>query len=188
VFVRNLSARERRTIALGLLVTGLGLFTTYGALPFVRHWRMREDIISTELDRLARLRGLVRHEAQLRQAVRTRAASLESGQQRLLAGRTPALAASALQALLQSYADQSQVTVSRLDVAGAPDTTSGPLPMIPATLSGVGDVYGITDLLSLVQHGALLLEIAELNVRPNPALRGDLLQVTVLLRGAYLGS
>ncbi|MGH7472097.1 MAG: hypothetical protein ACRENP_29455 [Longimicrobiales bacterium] len=188
MLARNLKARERRTIVTGLAVTAFALTTAYAVLPFLRYWRMREDLIATEVDRLARLRGLVSHEAQLRQVVRARAAALESGPQRLLAGRTPALAASALQSLLQQFADQSQVTVSRLDVAGAPDTSAAALPMIPATLSGVGDIYGITELLSLIQNGALLLEIAALNVRPNPALRGDLLQVTVTLRGAYLGT
>ena len=55
------------------------------------------------------------------------------------------------------------------------------------TVAAVGDIYGITDLLSRIQNGPLLLEITELVVRPNPALKGDLLQVTVTLRGAYLG-
>jgi hypothetical protein len=91
-------------------------------------------MIATELDRLARLRGLVANEAKLRELVVTRTASLEAGQQRLLSARTPALAASSLQSLLRGFADQSQVTVSQLDVAGAPETTDETLPMIPATV------------------------------------------------------
>jgi hypothetical protein len=42
-------------------------------------------------------------------------------------------------------------------------------------------------MLALIQHGPQLLEIVDLTVRPNPALRGELLQMTVTLRGAYLG-
>jgi len=173
---------------LGLAVSLLGLTIAYGVLPFARRWREREVVIAMELERLARLRGLVTQEPQLTQALRAAEAALEAGHQRLLSGRTPALAASTLQSLLQSFADQSQVTVSRLDVAGAPDTLDTMLPTIPATVSAIGDIYGITDMLSLVQHGALMLEISELTVRPNPALRGDLLQMTVTLRGPYLGS
>jgi hypothetical protein len=188
VFVQRVSARERRAIGFGLAVILGALTIAVVAMPFARRWRAREAMIATETERLARLRGLLAHEARLEEVVRGREASLQTGQQRLLSGRTPALAASALQSLLQGFADQSQLTVSRLDVAGAPDTTAGSLPMIPATISAIGDIYGITEILSRIQHGAQWLDIAELSVRPNPALRGELLQMTVKLRAPYLGS
>jgi hypothetical protein len=187
VFGLALSTRERRTIALGAIIFLTGLIVAFGVLPFVRHWQERESVVAAQSQRLSRLRGLVFGEAELRRVVRARTAALESGQQRLLSGRTPALAASSLQGLIQSFADQSQVTVSRLDVAGAPETKEGALPMIPATVSAIGDIYGITEMLALIQHGPQLLEIVDLTVRPNPALRGELLQMTVTLRGAYLG-
>jgi hypothetical protein len=41
-------------------------------------------------------------------------------------------------------------------------------------------------MLALIHHGSLMLEVVELSVRPNPALRGDLLQMNATLRGAYL--
>jgi hypothetical protein len=183
---RPISAGERRTVALGLVVSVVALVAAYGAVPFVRRWLAREDVIAAQADRLARLRGLVASEDALRAALTERRAALEAGPQRLLAGRTPTLAAATLQSTLQRYADESQVMVSRLDVAGAP-VAGGTLPRLPATLSAVGDVYGVVDLLDRVQHGPLALEITELTVRPNPALRGDLVQVTVALQGAYLG-
>jgi type II secretion system (T2SS) protein M len=182
------SARERRTILIGLAVIAAALASVYGIRPLARHWLTRERTIATQQERLARLRGLVSSEARLREIVSERSTVLASGPQRLLSGRTPALAASALQSLIQGFADQSQVTVSRLDVAGAPVAETGSLPMIPANVSAIGDIYGITELLSLLQRGSLLLEITELSVRPNPALRGELLQLNVSLRGAYLGS
>ena len=180
-------ARERRTIAIGLAVVLAGLIIAYGVLPFVRQWREREAAIATQSAALARLRGLIEHEAELRAAT-DRYETSPAGEQRLLSGRTPALAAASLQSLLQEFANQSKLTVSRLDVAGAPATTDTPLPMIPATVSAIGDIYGIVDMLTLIQHGPHLLEIAELNVRQNSALRGDLLQLTITLRAAYLES
>jgi hypothetical protein len=186
VFSLGISAPDRRTIRLGLVVSVLALTLAFGVLPFARRWRAREDLIAIETDRLARLRGLVANEAKLRELVETRSAALETGRQRLLSARTPALAASSLQSLLQGFADQSQVTVSQLDVAGAPETADEALPMIPANVSAVGDIYGITDMLALIHHGSLVLEVVELTVRPNPALRGDLLQMNATLRGAYL--
>ena len=181
-----ISARERRTVAVGIVVTVVSLIVAYGAVPFVRRWRAREEVIASQTDRLARLRGLVASEDALRAAVGDRRAALDAGPQRLLSGRTPALAAAALQSALQGYADDSQLMVSRLDVAGAP-IAGGTLPRLPATLSAVGDVYGVVDLLDRVRHGPLALEITELTVRPNPALRGDLIQITVALQGAYVG-
>jgi hypothetical protein len=172
---------------LGAAASLLLLFIFLGVLPLARQWQAREDLIATENDRLARLRGLLSAESQLREAVERGATALESGPRRLLSGRTPALAASSLQSLLQDFADQSQITVSRLDVAGAPDAKAGSLPTIPATVSAIGDIHGITEMLSHIQYGPRMLEIAELTIRPNPALRGELLQMTVKLRAPYIG-
>ena len=180
-----LSGRERRTIAAGLAVSAFALFTAFGVIPFARRWQTREAAIAAESEQLARLRGLLAHQDDLRGMVAAGSSALEDGQQRLLAGRTPALVASALQTLLQNYADQSQVTVSRLDVAGEALTTKG-VSMMPATVSAIGDVYGITQMLYLIKQGSRLLVVSELTVRPNPALRGDLLQMTVTLRAPYV--
>jgi hypothetical protein len=181
----EITARERRTIRLGLLVTLVALGLVWGVLPFARRWRAREDVIATESERLARLHGLVANEDSLRVLTLQRAAALEEGP-RLLAGRTPALAASELQSVLQNYANQSLLTVSGLDVTGAPETSEGALTLIPATVSAIGDIHGITDMLTLIQDGPVMLEVSELTVRPNPALRGELLQMTVTLRGAWM--
>jgi hypothetical protein len=181
-----LSARERRTVAFGVAVSVLATMFVYGFLPMGRRWQEREVRIAIESARLGELRGLLASEALLEDAVAERARLLDAEPRRLLAGRTPALAAAGLQSTLQAYADRSFVTVSRLDVAGAPDSAEGTLPVIPATLSAVGDLYGVIDLLTLIQSASLLIEIEELSVRPNPALRGELLQVTLTLRVPYL--
>lgn len=181
-----LSHRERRTIAIGAVVSTLALLVAYGVLPIVRGWQERESLIAAEATRLAQLRGLVASEGQLAEVVAAGSALLDSGPRRLLAGRTSALAAAALQSTLQSYADRGLVTVSRLDVAGAPDSTDRAIPVIPATLSALGDIHGVTELLFMIRSEPLHLEIEELILRPNPALRGELLQVTLTLRAPYL--
>lgn len=186
VFGRPISARERRTIAVGALISAAGLLLAYGVMPFARRWQAREEAIAAESERLERLETLIASEAQLRDSTVQKAAAMAAASQRLLSGRTPALAAAALQSALRGYADMSQLTVSQLDVAGAPDTTASALPMIPATLSAVTDIYGVADLLRLVTDGPLALELTSLSIRPNPALRGDLLQLTLGLRAPYL--
>jgi hypothetical protein len=187
VFGLQLSARERRTVTIGLAIVVIGLAVAYGLLPFVQQWREREAAIATQTQQLARLRGLIASEPQLR-AMAEQQQQSSVVEQQLLSGRTPALAAATLQSVLQEFANQSRLTVSRLDVAGAPETTGSSLPMIPATVSAIGDIHGVVDMLTLIQQGPHLLEIAELNVRPNSALRGELLQLTITLRAAYLGS
>ena len=184
--VLAISARERRTITIALAISLVALVITYGVLPYARRLQEREALIAVQANRVARLRGLINSEEQLRIAVSDRIGALDAGDQRLLAGRTPALVASSLQTLLQEYANQSQVTVSRLDVTGESTNSNGVM-MMPATVSAIGDIYGISQMLYLIQHGSRMLEISEFTVRPNPALRGELLQMTVTLRGAYVG-
>jgi hypothetical protein len=184
--VSRLSERERRALALGAGVVGLAIVWAYAALPFVRRWQAREEMIAVESARVAGLRGLVSNEEALRGALAERSAALASEPQRLLAGRTPALAAASLQSLLQGFADQSRLTVSRLDVVGSPEAARNALPTIPATVSALGDVYGMTEMLRLIRSAPVRLELDELTVRPNPALRGELLQMTLVLRAPYV--
>ena len=105
-----------------------------------------------------------------------------------LASSASALAASALQALVQGYADESGVTVRELNVAGAPDSVSlGGAEAVPATVSAVGDVWGVSNFVSRIQHGTTLIDIREIGVSPNSALRGELLQLSLVLRAPYSG-
>jgi hypothetical protein len=185
---RGLSARERRTVRAGVAVLLCAMAAVYVVLPLARRWSAREALIETKAERLARVRALVAAEPALRAAVALRESRPVPVGRQLLQGRTPALAASALQTLVQGYADQSRVTVSQLDVAGAPDTTAGALPTIPATLTAVGDIHGVSELLALLQNGARLLEIREVTVTANPSLRAPqpLLQLSVSLRAPYV--
>jgi hypothetical protein len=103
---------------------------------------------------------------------------------------TAALAAGVLQGVLQRYADESQLSVSELNVSGEPDTTAVPLAALPATLIALGDVYGVADLLARVQHGSTLLDVREMTVQVNPARRanggGELLQLTLVVRAPFV--
>jgi hypothetical protein len=184
-FAQRLSASERRTVAIGATVSAVALGLAFGIVPFARRWSAREDAIAAAREQVGRLEFVAAHEADVREAVGEGERRLATGA-RLLTGRTPALAASALQTLIQGYADQSNVTVTRLDVAGAPaDSIAGSLPAIPATLSAIGDIYGVTELLSAIERGARLVEITELTVVSNSALKGGLLQISLALRAPY---
>lgn len=180
--------RERRTIAIGGAVLVIAFLLTTVVVPTVARWRDREALIGALRRQRAQLVTLGTQREALEASAAARAASAEALPVRLLRGRTPALAASALQSLLQDYASASRVSVTRLDVASVGDSANagGPGSAIPATISAVSDVYGLADFLARLEHGHRLLEVTELAVSPNSALRGELLQLSVSLRAPYV--
>lgn len=184
-----LESRERRTITVAGIVLATAFVFAYGVVPFARRWSAREDLIAMRSEQVARLRWLADHESELQRAASEQIARTGSVERpRLLAGRSPALAASALQALVQGYADESGVTVRELNVAGALDSTSAGADAVPATISAIGDIWGVSNFVSRLQHGTTLIDIREIGVTPNPSLRGELLQLSLVLRAPYAGA
>lgn len=186
---RRLSPRERRVIAGGALVSLLALVVVYGVLPFGRRWSARESAIAAKAEQLARLQALVDNEAALTEATQALEAARENGARRLLAGSTPALAASSLQTLLRSYAEQSRITLDRVDIAREfePDT-AGIIP-VPAELVLRGDLYGLVDFLFYLHNGEKLVVVDALTV--SAALRRsqvgpEMLSWTISLHGFYV--
>jgi type II secretion system (T2SS) protein M len=185
---RRLSRRERLIVSGGALVSALALLSVWVVLPLTRRWQDREAAINLKQTQLTQLQTLVASSAVIRKNLAERQAARVALRQRLLTGSTLALAASNLQALLQGYADASQVSLDRVDVVAAPGTERGQgLPAVPVRLSGQGDIYGLTSLLDRLQNGEKLLVIDELSVNAGgvAGYRPDLLVFSVRLHGAY---
>ena len=185
----GVSARDRRTLSWGAVAIVCVLLLA-AAIPIVRQWTDREALITARRGELARFSGMKQAESMLRTAVERRTARVAEYPQRPVTAATAALAAGVLQGELQRYADASQLTVSELNVSGEPDSTAVPLAALPATLIALGDVYGVADLLTRVQHGSTLLDVRELTVQVNPARKatggGELLQVTLVVRAPFV--
>jgi len=179
-------ARERRTIVLGGAVLAAAVLVSTLLLPAARRWRDREAMIDGLQRQRTQLMSLGTHREALETLVQARVAALEALPVRLVHGRTPALAASTLQAILQDYASAARVSVTRLDVASVGDSATAGVPAIPATISAVSDIYGLADFLARVEHGGRWLEVTELAVTPNSALRGELLQMSLVVRAPYV--
>ncbi len=176
-------------IAGGALVSALALIIVYAVLPFARHWSAREATIAAKAEQVARLQALVDNAAALSEATRALEAARESSARRLLAGSTPALGASNLQTLLRSYAEQSRVSLERVNVAREfePDTVG--IMQVPAELVLRGDLYGLVDFLFYLQNGEKLIVIDALSV--NAARRrgqtgAAMLSWTIALHGFYV--
>ncbi len=185
----GLSARDRRTLTWGAGAVTCVLLLAL-AIPVMKRWGDREALIAARRGELARLNGVTGAESMLRTAVDARSARAAEYPQRPVAAATAALAAGVLQGVLQRYADESQLSVSELNVSGEPDSTAVPLAALPATLIALGDVFGVADLLSRVQNGTTLLDVRELTVQINPARRaeggGELLQVTLTVHAPFV--
>ncbi len=59
--------------------------------------------------------------------------------------------------------------------------------MLPASITAVGDIYGISQFLSLLQRGSPVMEIRDLTLVSNSALREGLLQLSLTLRAPSAG-
>jgi hypothetical protein len=145
------------------------LATTLVALPALDRWTIREDALAANRERHARLASLVSSEPAIRRALAERRSAYAGSVQLLLAGATPALAGSNLQALLQQYAEESFVQLNRVDVAGAPKAERPGLLSVPVVLQGQGDVYGLVDFLQRIHHGQRLLAIDEISISAGAA-------------------
>jgi hypothetical protein len=181
--VRHPDARERRTLAVGATVAVVALLVAYVVMPTARRWRDREAAIDVARDRVSRLAGLASwHDNRPGASDGPPAESTP----RALRGRTVALAAAQLQAMLQEQARLSRVSVERLEVAEGGDSVSAAPAQVTANLSATTDIYGVADLLTRLQASSVALSLDDVQLTANPVLRGNLLQLALTVRAPFV--
>jgi hypothetical protein len=162
--LRRLEPRERRVVAGGAIVSVVMLVAVWLVLPFVQHWSAREARLAASRERWERVATLVANTGPLRQALDSARNASAADQGQIVAGATPALAASAIQDVLQRDAAQSSVQLERVDAAGEPRPDKPGLLAIPVQLQARGDLYALAAFLARVEHGSPLLVTDELTV------------------------
>jgi len=162
--LRRLNPRERRMVLGGALVSASALVIVLLGLPFARRWAVREAAYTASREQWLRFAALTGNTDGLRRAPVERKLAHAPDEARLVTGATPALAASSLQGLLQRYADESSVQLNRVDVASQPRPGQSSLLAIPVQLQCQGDIYGLVDFLSRLEHSEKLLALDELSV------------------------
>ncbi len=180
----RLQPRELRTIRIALAVSIVSIVVAFAIVPFVSRWSAREALIAARRDELSRLRGAIADEPALRRTLAGLERSAAATPRRVISARTAALAASALQASLREAAAGAPLAVSSLDVSGDPDSTSNGA--LPASLTAVGDVQAVSAFLAGLRRGPYVAVLRELRVRPNPALIGQPLQLSLSLQAPWV--
>ena len=152
-------------------------------VPQVRRWREREVRIAAAQAEAQQLASVVHNQAAIDSLIVREEAALSLRPQRVLRARSRALAASALQSMVQEMAEASNVTVTRLDVANT--VSSGDLPI---TLSANGDVFGLAELLRQLRAARYTVLVDKLQAQNNSALRGapDVLQIALSLHAPVI--
>ncbi len=182
----GLSRRERLFVGVGGAASIAALAVSLLLVPLIDRWGVREEAYRVNQERWSRLHALVSGEQELRRTLAEHQRARRGTLELLLTGTTPALAASNLQVLLQQYAEESLVELTRVDVAGQPKPEGPGLLAVPVVLQGQGDIYALVDFLSRVQHGPKLLAIDELSVSTRSALlQGELLVWSLRAHGLY---
>jgi len=148
-------------------------------------WMDRESTIAMKQEQLVRLRALLGQADAVRDSVVARDARY-AAMPRLVTARSAAAAGAEVQTLVQDEAQSAGVSVQSLDIAGDAETL-GAIAMVPVTVTAIGDIHGVTAWLHALHGGPRLLDIRELTITPNSALRGEPLQVSMTLRAPFVG-
>ena len=173
------TTRERRVVLWGAAIVLVALLVVRGLLPFGQRWTLRETQLVAAREKAGQLAGLEAATTRLQQSATIAERELSGAPRRVLHARSTALAASALQALLQEAVDGAGMIVNRVEVG--PEGGDG---HVSASLSVVGDVQGLATLLGTLERGPRVLFVERMSVVQNSALRGapDVLQVTLGIR------
>lgn len=197
-------AREQRVIRWGLAIVLVAIVATRVVVPYTQRWQARAVALEAARERVAQRRAIAAQAPQLTQAADVAERQLASAARRVLHARSLALAASALQALLQDATDGAGMVVNRIEAgadvgvdseaeseasAAAGPRAAAPAVSVPgdavtASLSVIGDIHGLAALLATLERGPRVVVVERLTVTQNSALRGasDVLQVTIGVR------
>lgn len=177
----RLSNRDRKILGVAVAAAVAAALFGYVGAPFYRSWKDREERIGAASGQLARVASLIARQDTLSKTVSDLEGS-SGGQRKLLTARTSALAASELQRVMRVHAERSRMSIDRLEFSSSDESSGGRTAVIPFTVSGVGDIYGITDFLALLRNESPVVEVTEVDLISNSALKAGLIQFSASVR------
>ena len=154
----NLSARDRRAVAMGAMLLVPAVAWSQGVMPYLRAVREAQG-------ELRRERGLLERELQVLAGAGRYPAEFGAGADRLLAevprligGGDDGAASAALAGYVRGVAQAARVQLSRVEPASSADAGGG-VTSLPLEVSGEGDIEGIMTLLHLLETGPKLVHV-----------------------------
>lgn len=185
----RVSAREWRTITIGVaLVVGAWISTRW-VVPQWQHYRDRAGEIARAERRVAELEGLIAHEAVLEARATAAERALTGAPVRVLHAASTPLGGNALQQYLTSAVEAAGLALDRIDLD--PDATaasSDGTRHVAAQATVLGDIHGLAALLGALDGGPRRVAVTRLQIRQNSALRGapDVLQIVFTVSAPLL--
>ena len=142
-------------------------------IPLWRAWDEQAHSAADESSaQLLSLEAQLRTLSALRDSARVRTVRAEAERERLIEAPTVAVAGAALATRVTDMADELGVKVSSVQIR--PDSVfRAGYAKVAVTLSAVGDVTHLTDLLTALESSDALLAVRELTVSPGDALAPD---------------
>lgn len=179
--IGRLSRGDRIVVLASALVVAIAAIDV--ARP--RRWEYRERWIEQRRTQLAGLRDVVSSAPALRTA--SPQSAYPAGR-RPIGGATPVEAASELRTILQSYADESRLTVTALELLSTTESAdvSGVMPMIPGILSAVGDMRGIAAFLHALESRPPVVLVTQLAITRAPGDNEGRLNLALALRAPWV--
>jgi len=159
----TLTARDRRTLTLGVTVIGALLLGGRG-LPAWRHWQRSSLALADGAAlALAAQRAALVNQRTARDSLAARRKRLETLRSTWLDGDTPAAAGAALAGTISSVGERAGVTVNTLDIRV---DSSFLQPFVPVRVHAivVGDITGVANVLAGLEGGRLALSIRDLSI------------------------
>jgi hypothetical protein len=158
-----LSAKDRRTLTLGV-ASVVAIIGSSRGVPAWRRWtdEARSDA-ALVAQRASRAEGLVTDAGQLRDTLARRNARFLALAPMLVDGATPSAASATLAGLVSGAAATSSMRIGSVQLR--PDTTAtGMFTRVAVRADLVGDVFGVTALLAILERGPTLVVVRELSV------------------------
>lgn len=159
----GLSARERRTVAVGGLVAGAGLFLVWGVRPYRATLSDARESLSIESAALARERAAVASARQNPRLLQLTDSAMRAARPRLFEGKDDVMASAELASYLGDVARRTRVwmqdAATRPSVAG-PDGTRA----LRVEIRAESDLLGTLLFLQALERGEKLVRIDRLDL------------------------
>ncbi len=159
---QRLSSRERvlASLACGALML---VVLRYGVVaPYLAYTTQLEERIARDVQRLAKMQRQHDRATAVRQRMRTVEKQFSAAYDQLLPGATPTLAAARLQERVQTFADQSGLTLVSTQVLR--EQSLGSLRKTAVKMTFRGNTAAVADFLARVEYGDWLLSVSRLEV------------------------